>query len=133
MIREQERKVSSGYLMLVVILVLQLATFYWVFDAIRAAQSVPMVISGIIALLIVAILWAGFFMVHPNQARVLQLFGEDLRRRSGLPTRLQLRSGDRCLRRYPTRTRSSLGKPVLHQEGRFDAGQEFRKRQAEGE
>ena len=26
-------------------------------------------------MIIVGILWAGFFMVHPNQARVLQLFG----------------------------------------------------------
>ncbi len=75
MIREKERKVPSGYLMLVVIFVLQLATFYWLFDTIRDAQSVPSVISAVIALLIVAILWGGFFMVHPNQARVLQLFG----------------------------------------------------------
>ena len=29
MIRENERKVPSGYLMLVVIFVLQLPTFYW--------------------------------------------------------------------------------------------------------
>ena len=75
MIREKERKVPSGYLMLVVIFVLQLATFYWLFYTIRDAQSVPSVISAVIALLIVAILWGGFFMVHPNQARVLQLFG----------------------------------------------------------
>ena len=74
MIREKERKVPSGYLMLVVIFVLQLATLYWLFDSIRA-QAVVSVISAIITSLIVAILWAGFFMVHPNQARVLQLFG----------------------------------------------------------
>jgi regulator of protease activity HflC (stomatin/prohibitin superfamily) len=74
MIREKERKVPSGYLMLVVIFVLQLATFYWLYNSILA-QSVGMVISAVIVSLIVAILWAGFFMVHPNQARVLQLFG----------------------------------------------------------
>jgi regulator of protease activity HflC (stomatin/prohibitin superfamily) len=74
MIREIERKVPSGYLMLVVIFVLQLATLYWLFDAIRA-QSIFSLISAAIASVIVAILWVGFFMVHPNQARVLQLFG----------------------------------------------------------
>jgi len=74
MIRENERKVPSGYLMLVVIFVLQLATIYWMYAAVLA-QSVASIISAVIASVIVAILWAGFFMVHPNQARVLQLFG----------------------------------------------------------
>ena len=74
MIREKERKVPSGYLMLVVIFVLQLGTIYWLYAA-ALAQSVVSVISAVIASLIVAILWAGFFMVHPNQARVMQLFG----------------------------------------------------------
>ncbi len=74
MIREKVRRVPSGYLMLVVIFVAQLATFYWLYQAI-IAQSVWSVISAAIASLIVAILWAGFFMVHPNEARVLQLFG----------------------------------------------------------
>jgi hypothetical protein len=74
MIRETERKVPSGYLMLVVNLLLQLATFYWLFKSIQA-QSVPSLIAAVVVSLLVAILWAGFFMVHPNQARVLQLFG----------------------------------------------------------
>jgi len=74
MIREKVRKVPSGYLMLVVLLVLQLATFYWVFRA-ADAQSIPSIITALIVMTIVGILWAGFFMVHPNQARVLQLFG----------------------------------------------------------
>jgi regulator of protease activity HflC (stomatin/prohibitin superfamily) len=74
MIREKVRKVPSGYLMLVVIFVLQLATFYWLYQSILA-QSVGSVISAAIGSLLVAILWAGFFMVHPNEARVLQLFG----------------------------------------------------------
>ena len=74
MIREKVRKVPSGYLMLVIILILQLATLFWVLQA-AAAQSVPMLLVAIFATLIVGILWAGFFMVHPNQARVLQLFG----------------------------------------------------------
>jgi len=74
MIREKVRKVPSGYLMLVVILILQLGTFYWVFVA-AAAQSIPTLLAAALAVIIVGILWFGFFMVHPNQARVLQLFG----------------------------------------------------------
>jgi len=74
MTRENVRKVPSGYLMLVVLLVLQLATFYWLYRGVLA-QSVPMVIGAVIAIAIVAVLWAGFFMVAPNEARVLQLFG----------------------------------------------------------
>lgn len=74
MIREKVRKVPSGYLMLVVNLLLQLATFYWLYQSI-VVQSIASVIGAVIASLIVAILWAGFFMVHPNEARVLQLFG----------------------------------------------------------
>ena len=74
MIHEKVRKVPSGYLMLVVLLVLQLATFYWVFSA-AMAQSPASFIPAVITTIIVGILWAGFFMVHPNQARVLQLFG----------------------------------------------------------
>jgi len=34
-----------------------------------------MVIPAVLAAIVVGVLWAGFFMVHPNQARVLQLFG----------------------------------------------------------
>jgi len=74
MIHEKVRKVLSGYLMLVVLLVVQLATFYWVLRA-TMAQSPASFIPAIITTIIVGILWAGFFMVHPNQARVLQLFG----------------------------------------------------------
>lgn len=74
MIREKVRKVPSGYLMLVVLLVMQLATFYWLVQG-AMAQSPAMVITAVLAAIVVGILWAGFFMVHPNQARVLQLFG----------------------------------------------------------
>lgn len=74
MIHEKVRKVPSGYLMLVVLLVMQLATFYWLVQG-AMAQSPAMVIPAVLAAIIVGILWAGFFMVHPNQARVLQLFG----------------------------------------------------------
>ena len=74
MIREKERKVPSGYLMLVVLLVMQLASFYGVFLMLRAFSIAGIITASLISTIIL-VLWAGFFMVHPNQARVLQLFG----------------------------------------------------------
>jgi hypothetical protein len=75
MIREEVRKVSSGYLMLVILAVLQLGFAYGIFRAI-VITSAPLVIAGIVASIIVLVLWAGLFMVHPNEAKVLQLFGK---------------------------------------------------------
>lgn len=75
MIREQIRKVSSGYLMIVVLAVAQLAGGYAIFRAVLA-QSVTGLIAAILASVIVLICWAGLFMIHPNQAKVLQLFGK---------------------------------------------------------
>jgi regulator of protease activity HflC (stomatin/prohibitin superfamily) len=74
MIREQVRKVSSGYLMLVVLLVAQFATAYWIYRAV-VVMSIPQLIAAVLAAVIVVIMWAGLFMIHPNEAKVLQLFG----------------------------------------------------------
>jgi regulator of protease activity HflC (stomatin/prohibitin superfamily) len=75
MIREQVRKVSSGYLMLVVLVVAQLATGYGIYRAVLA-ESVAWTIAAVLAAIVVLILWAGLFMIHPNEAKVLQLFGK---------------------------------------------------------
>lgn len=74
MITENERKVPSGYLMLVVLFIVQGATIYWFVRELQAI-SISGIISSSIVMTIVFILWFGFFMVHPNEARVLQLFG----------------------------------------------------------
>ena len=74
MIREKVRKVSSGYLMLVVLVVLQLATVYGIYRAV-ITESVPGIVTAVLAAIVVLILWAGLFMIHPNEAKVLQLFG----------------------------------------------------------
>ena len=74
MIREKTRNVSSGYLMIVVLLALHgLAAYGMVMAA--HIDSVPGLIAGALLHVPVAISWAGFFMVHPNEAKVLQLFG----------------------------------------------------------
>lgn len=75
MIREEIRKVSSGYLMLMVLAAGQLGFAYALFRAI-VVMSVSGIIGAILATIVVAICWAGFFMVHPNEAKVLQLFGK---------------------------------------------------------
>jgi len=75
MIQEKKRQGSSGYLMLLVLLMAQLSTGYALFVAVRG-QSVGGAISAVIAIVIVLIMWAGLFMVHPNEAKVLQLFGK---------------------------------------------------------
>lgn len=73
--RETVRDVPSGYLMLVVLAVTQLAFAYTILVAVRA-QSVVGLVLAILANVIVAILWVGLFMIHPNEAKVLQLFGK---------------------------------------------------------
>lgn len=75
MIREIKRTVMSGYVMLAVLAAAQLGTGYLAFSALKVVN-----IAGIVAymLLFVVVLigWAGLFMVHPNEAKVLQLFGK---------------------------------------------------------
>ena len=75
MIKESKKSVSSGYVMIVVLAVAQLALGYGVFRA-AAAMSYGGIVAGILASIVVLILWVGLFMVHPNEAKVLQLFGK---------------------------------------------------------
>ena len=75
MFRENVRKGSSGYLMLAVLAVFQLAFAYLIYAA-AVRESVTGLIVTILGSVIVGILWAGLFMVHPNEAKVLQLFGK---------------------------------------------------------
>lgn len=75
MIREQKKTAVSGYLMLVVLAVLQL-----VFGALlvmgATVESIALVLLSVLASVVVVIGWIGLFMVHPNEAKVLQLFGK---------------------------------------------------------
>ncbi len=75
MIQENQRTVPSGYLMLVVLTILQLGLVYAIIRA-AWAGSVVGIIVGVLASVVVLIMWVGLFMVHPNEAKVLQLFGK---------------------------------------------------------
>jgi hypothetical protein len=74
MFRENVRKVPSGYLMLVLLSIAQAAMIYWFVQSVQVFSNSGIVASGI-GMALLFVLWFGFFMVHPNQARVLQLFG----------------------------------------------------------
>lgn len=75
MIREKVRAVTSGYPMIAVLLLAQIA-FGYAFYAAIVAQSVWGTIGAVLATLFVLFLWAGLFMVNPNEAKVMQLFGK---------------------------------------------------------
>ncbi len=75
MIQENKRSVPSGYLMIVVLAVAQIGFAYVIFNSL-VVMSIGGIIGSVVASIIVAIFWAGFFMVHPNEAKVLQLFGK---------------------------------------------------------
>ncbi len=57
----------NGYLMICVLLVAQVATFFY------AVSGNPE--AGVILSVLVGSLWLGYFMVQPNQAKVMTFFG----------------------------------------------------------
>ena len=73
MIKEITRTAASGYLALVVLPVLTIL-FGWQFLLSLAKDVMPAVLY-LFGLVITLICYKGFFMVQPNQAKVLQLFG----------------------------------------------------------
>jgi regulator of protease activity HflC (stomatin/prohibitin superfamily) len=74
-IRESERKVASGGLMLTLLLLGSVAVLYGFISAIRT-ESVGLLLPSLGGMLLLVILWCGLFTVQPNQSRVLQLFGD---------------------------------------------------------
>ncbi len=71
MIHEVEARSGSGYLMLAVLLLSQVLSAAAVF-----ALPGFLKIAAILIAILVFICWFGFYMVHPNQGKVLQLFGQ---------------------------------------------------------
>ncbi len=75
MIREIKRTVPSGYLMLFVLLVAQ-ALLVAMFIMSIKAQAIAGVLGAVFLTVVNIIMLVGLFMVHPNEAKVLQLFGQ---------------------------------------------------------
>jgi regulator of protease activity HflC (stomatin/prohibitin superfamily) len=75
MIRERERSAMSGVVIVVILLVVLLASALGFVLGIRA-QHAPTIILSIAVWVTALFLTTGMFSVNPNEARVLQLFGD---------------------------------------------------------
>jgi regulator of protease activity HflC (stomatin/prohibitin superfamily) len=75
MIREREYGALPGLPMFLVLIVALAGGAYGMVAGIRAADALVIVLSSI-AMLVIAFLMAGVFVVNPNEGRVLQLFGD---------------------------------------------------------
>jgi len=75
MIKEQTRSAASGYAALVVLPALTVL-IGWQIVRSGMAGAVPAVVGYVLVLVVLVVCYNGFFMVHPNQAKVLQLFGK---------------------------------------------------------
>jgi hypothetical protein len=73
-IREIERSAASGYLAFVVLLVLTVVGLVMLIRSVNAEDGVQAVVYAL-SLLIVVVSWFGLFVVNPNEAKVLQMFG----------------------------------------------------------
>jgi regulator of protease activity HflC (stomatin/prohibitin superfamily) len=85
MILEKDRAVSSGWVVLIVLLLVDAAALYGIYLNVEADNQTGIVISIIVAVL-AGLLYPGLFIVNPNEGKVLQLFGEYVGtvRRAGL-------------------------------------------------
>ena len=75
MIRERERQVMNGALVLVGGLAVIAASVWWFVEA-AGARDVLQIVGSVLLLLAAVFTLAGLFTVAPNEARVLQLFGD---------------------------------------------------------
>lgn len=71
MIREIKASTANGYMAIVVLFLLQVV-------GIAGMVFLPLILKFILALvsLVIFICWFGYYLVHPNEGRVLQLFGK---------------------------------------------------------
>ena len=74
MFREIQRTVASGYLALFMLVAGSAGMLFWMVKAIQAEAVVSIIVASI-ALTVLGICFAGLFIVNPNEARVMQLFG----------------------------------------------------------
>ena len=74
MIREKELHPPSGFAVLAILVPAFLAAVGLLVVAARTRELAPTVASALLVL-VLGLLFAGFFVVNPNEAKVLQLFG----------------------------------------------------------
>lgn len=74
MIREIKRDAASGLVWLIGLLFASGGVIWWLVQMARTENVAGSVAAGV-TLAFVILLWAGLFIVNPNEAKVLQLFG----------------------------------------------------------
>ena len=74
MIREIEKKATSGFVAFFILLVLTVMSGYGMYQAVVAGDGMA-VVRWTFAIAVVLFLYFGLFIVNPNEAKVLQLFG----------------------------------------------------------
>ena len=74
MIQEIPRKCASGYVALAILPTLHVGVIYMFVQAAKA-ENIPLIFVWLVLGIILFICYKGFFMVAPNQSKVLQLFG----------------------------------------------------------
>ena len=74
MIREIEKKAAGGISVLLILIVVTLALVWGLLAGI-ATENAVRIIGSVFALVFVTFLYFGLFVVNPNEAKVLQLFG----------------------------------------------------------
>jgi regulator of protease activity HflC (stomatin/prohibitin superfamily) len=75
MIREVQRNALNGVLALLLLTILSVVSVGAVISGARGDLPGRAVV-GLVAAVVVSVLWAGLFTVQPNQSRVLTLFGD---------------------------------------------------------
>ncbi|HEV3486171.1 MAG TPA: SPFH domain-containing protein [Vicinamibacterales bacterium] len=75
MVRERDYAALPGLPVFLVLLVLVLATGYWLYDTITT-ESLWTILAAILVLALEIVLMAGLFVVNPNEGKVLQFFGD---------------------------------------------------------
>ena len=76
MIREIEKHALSGWVALPILLVLAVVAVFGFISAVRPTPDGTMIIFWILVFALDVLGWAGFFLVNPNEAKVLQIFGK---------------------------------------------------------
>jgi regulator of protease activity HflC (stomatin/prohibitin superfamily) len=74
MIREIKRDAASGLVWLFGLLFASAGVVWWFVQMARTENVVGAIAAGVVAV-VLFILWFGLFIVNPNEAKVLQLFG----------------------------------------------------------
>jgi len=76
MIREVEYRPMQGWLMLIIQILVLAVSIYGFVTAVRPPADAWMVIVWVLVWAVNLLMWAGFFIVNPNEAKVLQIFGK---------------------------------------------------------